>query len=90
MENQHLNGAVLANGHAKMNGAMEKMEAEVHQQENIFLFIPNIIGMLLDTGSFSQADLRRLLPYCPGNRLALLHATSSKNMLFPLLCLLLA
>ncbi|EXJ93360.1 CDP-diacylglycerol-inositol 3-phosphatidyltransferase [Capronia coronata CBS 617.96] len=35
-----------ANGHAKAkaNAALERIEAELVEQENIFLFIPNIIG----------------------------------------------
>jgi hypothetical protein len=37
-------GPILANGHAKLNGTIEKVEKEVYKQENIFIFIPNIIG----------------------------------------------
>jgi hypothetical protein len=45
MEVQHKANGGLANGHAKMNGAVKKIESETPKQENIFLFIPNIIGM---------------------------------------------
>ena len=41
---QNSNGHALANGHAKMNGAIEQVEMKLQKQENIFLFIPNIIG----------------------------------------------
>jgi CDP-diacylglycerol--inositol 3-phosphatidyltransferase len=37
-------GEILANGHAKLNGTIEKVEKEIYKQENIFIFIPNIIG----------------------------------------------
>jgi hypothetical protein len=35
---------ILANGHVKLNGTFEKAEKEIYQQENIFIFVPNIIG----------------------------------------------
>jgi hypothetical protein len=38
------NSPTLPNGHAKLNGTIEKAEKEVYKQENIFIFIPNIIG----------------------------------------------
>ncbi|KAK5462672.1 phosphatidylinositol synthase 1 (CDP-alcohol phosphatidyltransferase1) [Exophiala xenobiotica] len=38
------NGHVLPNGHTKMNGTLEKSESDIYEDENIFLFIPNIIG----------------------------------------------
>jgi len=44
-ENGH--AVVAANGHAKVNGAAQKqktMEEDDWEQENIFVFIPNIIG----------------------------------------------
>ena len=37
-----------ANGHAKANGTVEKSkrtEEDIYEEENIFVFIPNIIGM---------------------------------------------
>jgi len=36
-----------ANGHAqkKMNGTVGLIESDIYEEENIFLFIPNIIGM---------------------------------------------
>jgi hypothetical protein len=42
------NAHLLANGHAELNGAVEKIEAQIYEEENIFLFIPNIIGMAPD------------------------------------------
>ena len=38
------NGHALANGQAKLNGTIEKVEKTIYKQENIFVFIPNIIG----------------------------------------------
>ncbi|KKY14901.1 putative cdp-diacylglycerol-inositol 3-phosphatidyltransferase pis [Phaeomoniella chlamydospora] len=38
------NGQALANGAAKMNGALKEADAKIEKTENIFLFIPNIIG----------------------------------------------
>jgi hypothetical protein len=35
---------VLANGKAKMNGTVDKIDKSVEKEENIFLFIPNVIG----------------------------------------------
>lgn len=34
----------LANGHAKANGVIDKVEEQVYEEENIFLFLPNLIG----------------------------------------------
>jgi len=36
--------SAAANGHVKMNGGLEKTESEVYKEENIFLFVPNLIG----------------------------------------------
>lgn len=41
------NGHALPNGEAKVSGALEKLESDIYEEENIFLFIPNLIGMLL-------------------------------------------
>lgn len=38
------NGDLLANGQAKMNGTLERLDSEIKSQENIFLFLPNLIG----------------------------------------------
>jgi hypothetical protein len=38
------NGDILANGHAKPNGTAA--EKTIYKQENIFVFIPNLIGRL--------------------------------------------
>ncbi|KAK5050059.1 hypothetical protein LTR84_004179 [Exophiala bonariae] len=38
------NGHVLPNGNAKLNQVVEKIEEDIYQEENIFLFLPNIIG----------------------------------------------
>ena len=35
---------VLANGHAGLK-VLEKVDSGIHAQENVFLFLPNIIGM---------------------------------------------
>jgi hypothetical protein len=37
-------GEILANSHAKLNGTIEKVKNEIYKQENIFIFVPNIIG----------------------------------------------
>lgn len=55
------NGSVLANGHAKLTQVVEQIEEEIYEEENIFLFIPNVIGMLPSprtcTRNFVQLDL---------------------------------
>lgn len=38
------NGHVLPNGNTKLNQVVEKIEEDIYQSENIFLFLPNIIG----------------------------------------------
>jgi hypothetical protein len=35
---------LLVNGSAKMNGTVDKIDRIFEKQENIFLFIPNVIG----------------------------------------------
>jgi|GraSoiStandDraft_32_1057276.scaffolds.fasta_scaffold1819883_1 hypothetical protein len=35
---------MLANGHVKLNGTLKKAKRESYQPENIFMFVPNIIG----------------------------------------------
>ena len=39
-------GDILANGSAKSNGTIGKVKKGAYKQENIFLFIPNLIGTL--------------------------------------------
>lgn len=41
-----MSSEILANGHAKLNGSIVKVEKEIYKQENIFIFVPNIIGGL--------------------------------------------
>ena len=59
MENGHVaNGEALANvlvnGHAIFGETLQKIESNIQEQENIFLFIPNLIGELLPIrGRFS-------------------------------------
>jgi hypothetical protein len=40
------NGDILTNGHAKLNGTIARVEKTIYKQENIFVFIPNLIGRL--------------------------------------------
>jgi hypothetical protein len=40
------NGDILSNGHTKPNGTIAKVEKTIYKQENIFVFIPNLIGRL--------------------------------------------
>lgn len=44
---------VLENGAAKMNGSLDAIAPIVEKQENIFLFIPNIIGIASSCSSRS-------------------------------------
>ena len=37
---------LLANGHAKLNQVVQQIEEDIYQEENIFLFLPNVIGMV--------------------------------------------
>lgn len=38
------NGRILANGHTKLSQVVGEIEDEIYQEENIFLFLPNLIG----------------------------------------------
>jgi hypothetical protein len=38
-----MNG-VAANGHGHENGILEKVDSIIYEEENIFLFLPNLIG----------------------------------------------
>lgn len=46
-ERHKSNGHVLPNGKPTLNQVVEKIEEDIYQEENIFLFIPNIIGEYL-------------------------------------------
>lgn len=52
-ERHKSNGHVLANGNAKLTQVVEKIEEDIYQEENIFLFIPNIIG---EFPNFSKSE----------------------------------
>ena len=39
------NGHLMANGQPKMNGALDEVGNETEKEENIFLFVPNLIGL---------------------------------------------
>lgn len=55
MENGHIaNGVALSNGHAIVGEALQKIGSNIQKQENIFLFIPNIIGKHFDLRAFSM------------------------------------
>lgn len=41
-----VNGDILTNGHAKLNGTIARVEKTIYKQENIFVFVPNLIGRL--------------------------------------------
>jgi hypothetical protein len=40
------NGDILVNGHVKPNGTIARAGNQTYKQENIFVFIPNLIGRL--------------------------------------------
>lgn len=42
---------ILVNGSAKMNGTLKKVESVMEPTENIFLFIPNLIGICYCLGT---------------------------------------
>jgi len=59
-ENGH--AVVPVNGHAGPNGTIEKNgkpEEDIYEEENIFLFIPNIIGTDFPSTSTPMYRLRR-------------------------------
>ena len=81
MENGHVaNGKALANGHAIMGETLQKIESNIQNQENIFLFIPNLIGKQCIATTVLPSDPYRLRSDCPCHLLPLLHATSSANV----------
>jgi hypothetical protein len=56
-ENGH--AVAPANGHARPNGTIEttkKTEEDIYEEENIFLFIPNIIGAHLTSSPPTRLD----------------------------------
>ena len=70
----------MANG----NGAAVRSRQppqEEGEEENIFLFIPNLIGMVPRFIAFSPADhFHRLRSCCPRRHISLLHAASPPHM----------
>ena len=82
MENGHIaNGEALANGHAIVGETLQKIESNIQNQENIFLFIPNLIGKLYPTIGVHLSDPSRLHSHCPRHLLPLLHAASPAHVL---------
>jgi hypothetical protein len=80
------NGDILANGHAKLNGTITRAEKTTYKQENIFVFIPNLIGRLLYLCLRSLRSLTwdlRLLTHLSRHSIPLLHAPPSANLLRP-------
>lgn len=49
--------SLLANGHAKLNQAVQQIEEDIYQEENIFLFLPNVIGTLAPNWFLSDPHL---------------------------------
>ena len=47
----------VVNGHAKINGAVGKIHHDIEKQENIFLFIPNVIGTSSSCFFLPAADI---------------------------------
>jgi hypothetical protein len=81
-------GEGMLNGKPKTNGTVGKVGASIQKKENIFLFIPNIIGQSRGSvlvSSPAHHFCARLLARRPRHRLALLHASPPPNMLPPLL-----
>jgi hypothetical protein len=82
MENEHLaNGEALANGHAIIGETLQKMDSNIQKQENIFLFIPNLIGKPSPAVEVHQSDPFRLRSHFPRHILPLLHATAPAHVL---------
>jgi hypothetical protein len=77
----------MINGKPKTNGTVDKVGDSIEKKENIFLFIPNIIGQSRERSTTRQLThfRLRLLAHRPRPCLALLHATPPPNMLPPLL-----
>lgn len=78
---------------AKLNGHANPKDRQLQapeQQENIFLFYPNIIGLQPSSWSSQLCiiglnnPLFRLLPHHPGYCIPLLHASPSAHLLPPL------
>lgn len=80
------------NGHAtpagrrmSMSEAIEKIDDSFYKQENIFLFVPNLIGEeSICCHGMRLIDECRLQPDFPRFRFSLLHAHTSSNMFPPL------
>jgi hypothetical protein len=77
----------LLNGKANMNGTVGKIENRVEKEENIFLFIPNVIGRSRAIVLLTHpAHIRsRVFSDHSCHCLAILHAAPSANLLTPLL-----
>ena len=82
MENGHVaNGQALANGHAIFGETLQKIESNMQEQENIFLFVPNLIGTDSPRPDSSPSDTSRLCPHRAGHLLPLLHASPPAHVL---------
>ena len=80
------------NGHAtpagrrmSMSEAIEKIDDSFYSQENIFLFVPNLIGREIHCcPRMRLTDQCRLQPNLPRFRFSVLYAHTPSNMLPPL------
>lgn len=83
-EKAPVNGSINGKPNEYSNISQQRVELS----ENIFLFYPNLIGMLItmisDKPTWSSLMLFRLLTHRPRYRVSLLHAPTSPNVLWPL------
>lgn len=77
---KHLNGNA-ARGR-RVSEVVMQLDERIHKEENIFLFLPNIIGVWqeLSTSKDPRLTKPRLLAHRSGDRISLLHALTSSNM----------